>query len=434
MKLLDSTTFGGLSVAHYVGLRELSDEELTTVESKDIGLLERAAKVMSRVLFIDELRYSTHLDLTDVIQCMDRSALETYLLCTCLNTLAGRDDYRNLERWLKTEKNDVPGIPKRKLLFHQSELEKQSLGSASFSFILTKILGIYNSNFGVNQNIKQLIQGPPNDIKSDWAEAYIIYKEPSEGGQADWDKKTVDEKLKTIFIDYLFKYRRNSYTHESKQFREFGGIRAMRMALRGGNIELPSAQTHLFPDKKKFLSVTCNYADEALFLREVILACLAQKLAVLSPDWIGLYRSAEQQKRTLYALLYELKHNIQIMQLHLQVLSESVTVKVGAEHSSPKLEIRVAKSLLENRGAASLPLVFHLLESYVQAASQFNIEIDRTEAAARYHPEITSQVANELLMKSEVRWRGQTLSRYCMLLLEDYPIWTYKKDYTPVLS
>lgn len=434
MKLLDSTTFGGLSVAHYIGLRELSDKELMAVESKDVGLLDRAVKVMSRVIFIDQLRYSTQLDLTDFIQCMDRSALETYLLCTCLDTLAGRDDYRDLEKWLKTEKNGVPGIPERKLLLHQSKLEGQILSPASFSSTLSKILDVYSRKFGVNQNIRQLIQGLPNDIKSNWADAYIIYKEPSQGGQANWCKKTVDKKLKTIFIDYLFKYRRNSYTHASKQFHEFGGIRVMRMALRDGNIALPPAQTHQFPYKRKFLSVTCNYGDEALFLREVILACLAQKLGVLSPGWIGLYRSAERQKRMLQTLLYELKHNIQIMQLHLQVLSEPVAVKAEAERSSPKLEIKVAKSLLENRSATSLPLISHLLESYIQAALQFNAEIDKTGAATRHHPEATSQAANELLMKSEVRWRGQSLSRYCELLLADYPIWTYKKGYTPILS
>ena len=355
MNFMDPTTFGGLSVAHYIALRELSEEELMAVESKDAGLLDRASNVMSRVTFIDELRYSTPLDLTDVIQCMDRSALETYLLCTCLDTLAGRDDYLDLQKWLTTKQNDVPGIPEKQLLLQQSEPEKQFLTSTLFSFVLSKILDIYNSNFGVNQNVIQLIQGLPNDIKGAWAEAYIIYKEPSGGGQADWDKKTVAKKLKTIFIDYLFQYRRNSYTHASKQFHEFGGIRVMRMALRDGNIELPPAQTHQFPFEKRFLSVTCNYGDEALFLREVILACLAQKLGVLSPDWISLYRSAERQKRMLHALLYELKRNIKIMQLHLNVLSESVTVKADVEHSSPKLETNVAKSLLENRSAASLP-------------------------------------------------------------------------------
>ena len=106
---LDPTTFGGLSVAHYVGFHELGDEELLAVENKDTGLLDRACKVMSRVIFVDQLRYSSQLeDLMDLLQGMDRSALETYLLCTCLDTLAGRDDYLDLQQWLNTKQNDVP--------------------------------------------------------------------------------------------------------------------------------------------------------------------------------------------------------------------------------------------------------------------------------------------------------------------------------------
>ena len=422
------TTFASSSVAHRVAFRELTSEELSAIESKNVDMLDRVNKAMSRVIFIDELRYSTQLDLTDLLQCHDRSTLETYLLCTCLDTLAGKDDYLNLQNWLIVTNDKVSGIPERNSLLHQSELERNDALPLLFSSILPKMLKIYNSNFGVNQNLIQLIQGLPNDIKSKWAEAYAIYKEDSPNGKTSWDKKTVDEKLKKVFIDYLFKHRRNLYTHASKQFPEFGGIKIMRMALRDGNIELPPAQTHKLPGS---LSVTCNYGDEALFLREVVLACLAQKLGVLSPDWIDLYRSAERQKRKFHALLYELNYNIQIMQLHLQVLSEPLTVRVEAESGSPKLIIKVARSFLENHSTAPLPLTLHLLESYVRAALQFNAEIDKTGAATQYHPETTSQAANELLMKSEVRWRGQVLIRYCQSLLNDYPIWTYQRDYVP---
>ena len=78
------TTFASSSVAHRVAFRELTSEELSAIESKNVDMLDRVNKAMSRVIFIDELRYSTQLDLTDLLQCHDRSTLETYLLCTCL--------------------------------------------------------------------------------------------------------------------------------------------------------------------------------------------------------------------------------------------------------------------------------------------------------------------------------------------------------------
>ncbi len=428
LKTIDATTFGGLSVAHYVAMKELSADEIKAIQQKDRELLERVSLVMSRVSFVDELRYSVSLDLGDLIQCIRRDALEIYLLCTCLDTLAGRANYFDVQTWLRTEHSNALGIAEKRELLKTFESEDRT----SFMAILSKALDIYNKYYGVNQNVRAVIQSLPAEMKTRLASAYTIFKQSDPQGKENWEKKTVEEKLKTIFVDYLFQYRRNLYTHKSRSFPNFGGIRVMREALREGNVELPLAETHQLSMEKDFLSVTCQYGDEALFVREVIIACLADKLGVLSPDWTDMYRKAEQQKRMLQALLYELKYNIQILQLHLQVLSEPIILKTHG--GSPKLEIKICQSLLDGSSYVKLPMDNNFLSSYIQAATEFNNEIEKTGANTKYHMETTSGAANELMTKFQIRYYGQILGRLCEKLLEDFPLWTYTLTYFPVLS
>jgi hypothetical protein len=168
---------------------------------------------MSRVSFIDELRYSVQSDLTDLLQCMQRDALETYLLCTCFDTLSGKANYFDLQTWLKTNKTAGLGILERQRLIQEFELTGCSFSGSSFSAALSKILEIYNKYYGVNQNIRQLVQSLPEEIKSGLALAYTISKESTPEGEKAWHRRTVDDKLKAIFVEYLFQYRRNLYTH-----------------------------------------------------------------------------------------------------------------------------------------------------------------------------------------------------------------------------
>jgi hypothetical protein len=434
IKPMNVTTFGALSVAHYVALRELGDSEIEAIRQNDSNTLARVSKVMSRISFVDELRYSVQLDLTDMFQCMNRNALETYLLCTCFDTLSGKDNYLDLQGWLRAGRVSSLGISERQALLQVAESKMQTLLGTSFSEALSNILDINNKHYGINQNIKQLIQALPEETKNDIAKAYTIYKESASDCEKTWREKNVNDKLKTIFIDYLFQYRCNLYTHESQDFPDFGGIRTMREALREGNIELPSAERHHFSMEKGFLLVTCHYGDEALFLRETLLTCLAHKLNVLNAGWSERYGKAERQKRMLYALLYELKHNIQVLQLHLQVLSEPLLLSFGKDDGSPKLETRISQTVLEKNRNEGLPVWDHLIESYIQSVLEFNVAIDKTGADIKHHMETTSQIANSLMMESKVRWRGQELGRYCMQLLEDYPEWTYATGYFPSQS
>ena len=102
------------------------------------------------------------------------------------------------------------------------------------------------------------------------------------------------------------------------------------------------------------------------------------------------------------------------------------------DEGSPKLKTEIAQSLLEKKSGEGLPIFPRFLESYIKSASEFNAEIDRTGADTTRHMETTSQDANALMMKSQVRYQGQMLMRVCMQLLEDYPLWTYTPNYYPL--
>jgi hypothetical protein len=205
----------------------------------------------------------------------------------------------------------------------------------------------------------------------------------------------------------------------------------MRQSLRDGNIDLPREEQHKFPYEGGHILVTCHYGDEALFLRETLITCLAHKLGVLTPSWTQLYQQAERQKRMLYALLFELKYNIQIMQLHLQVLSEPLVIHASDHSGSPKLQTRIAQLLAEKTSGTELPISSHFLEEYIKAAEQFNLAIDETGANTKIHMESTSQAANALMVESGIRWRGKALGKICEQMLETYPLWTYSPIYFP---
>lgn len=427
-------TYAGISVARYVAMRNLDTSEIDKivkqVEKNGGNLFERASRVMSRVGFVDKIRYSVPLDLTDHNECIERNALETYLLCTCLDTLASKDDYVEIQNWLKAKKikpnvdKPIHGFIERNQVIDEIEAGKSLFTKNIFLSTLLKVLEIYNEHYGVNRNIANLIKDLPITAKEKLASAYTIYKESDPNGKDDWEQERnidSDGKLKKIICDYLFQYRRNLYTHESKRFNSFGGTSVARTLLHKGITDLSPAKTIHLPSEKPIYVVTCHYGDEAEFIREIIISCLANKFDLLHSGWSGVYEKAEKAKRLLYSLFYELKYNIQIMQYYLQVLSEPLII-YNNNNISPKLETKVTQAILSNN-QSTLPIDNYFLHSYFEAASQFNNEV-----------EDSSQSVNALIMKSKFHLYSQSLGNQCMQLLENYPTWTYSTNYIPPSS
>jgi len=78
--MLDPATFGAISVAHSVSMRPVTPAQIETIRAMSPRSLEPITATMSRVSFVDELRYSTPLDRLDLVKCMHRDALESHWL------------------------------------------------------------------------------------------------------------------------------------------------------------------------------------------------------------------------------------------------------------------------------------------------------------------------------------------------------------------
>lgn len=415
--LLDARTYGGLSVAVYVAYRRPTDDEFNTIKNMPPALHKRARSAMSRLNFVDDLRYSYQFDETDYMQCINIADLETYLLCTCLDTLSGRDNYYDLQSWLKAKKikEEMLGSDTKQRILENYDSRGELFSISVFRDALTKILDAYNRNYGVNQNIRQLILSLPNPVKSAIANKYILYKGNEEKGKRKWEQKSVDEKLKTIFVNYVFRSRRNKFTHEGTGYPSIGGICMARDRLSKGYFDLPESKSVKVDD----LSVECKYGDEALFLREVISACLANVLGVLRDDWISLYRQAERQKRILYALVSEIKYNIKVMQGYNGVLAQTLTV---GKEGSPKFDSTVARAFINQEGT-SLPIWDECLREYVESITHFNEKVDSVSPGRTSFVQRSEEVV-DLIEESGVRSAGWQLWRISSDLISRFPSWT----------
>jgi hypothetical protein len=420
--ILDPTTYAGLSVAHYVAYRNLTDDEYASVKGINPSVLAKASGVMSRLSFVDELRYIYKFDESDLIQCIHLDALEVYLLCTCLDTLAGKENYYDVQNWLKARKTKpaIHGSIEKNDHLTKVESLGERFSAALFQSVTSEILNIYNKNYGINQNIRQLILDLPESLKRFFADQYIIYQYGDESGKEKWENKSVDVKLKNIFIDYIFKFRRNKFTHESTGFRNFGGICSSRKELGKGNFDVPSSDSETFETSDDTMYIECKYGDEALFLREVITACLANSLGVMDLEWDRLYRNAEKKKRMLYALISEIKYNIQVMQGYYGVLTESLMI---SGEGAPKFVSKVAEAVAMKSGNESLPIYKNIFDEYISAISQFNNEVDSVSAGRDGFVNRSEEVL-ELIETANVRNSGLALWRFCGELLNEYPGWT----------
>lgn len=182
MQVIDAITAGGLAVAQRVALRSLTPEEIQQVRSLDRELLERARRTLSRVRFTDQLRYTiaqstSTTDIRDALQGFDRDALEIYLLCTCLDTLAGKDDFIDLPSWLRSNNRAYHGIVQR-----DADLDvsfAQPFERARYLPLIERLLNLYHQHYGVTKGIKDMVLALPGYIKDELSQGYRIYSSPT---------------------------------------------------------------------------------------------------------------------------------------------------------------------------------------------------------------------------------------------------------------
>lgn len=422
LPLYDGPTFGGISVAHTIAIRALSADEVQRISQNHKELLDRSVRVMSRIHFTNHLRFSLPLnfmtiDIDDAIQGYDRDDLEIYLLCTCLDTLAGQDNYLDFPSWTQTSRLDFAGIRERENFLEAFYSSKKTFDQEIYGSVIKKLLELYQTNYGITKNIRNLISNLPLFTRQELAKSYTIHKaaEPVEA----WEKKSTEQKLKMI-LDYLLECRRHQYTHSATTVPTLGEIRAMRKSLMENQIDLPQPETKKIPWRKAEYNITCHYGDEACLLREIISACLAHEFGILDEDWATRYRQAERERRFLYALIYETEYNLKIMQFRLASLVEGPIILENDK--APHLRIQVAEAILHEENTP-LRAFIPMLDKYVEAAMVLNKVLDEEK-----------EITKELVEKSGFRSLAPLLRGFYSNLLNDYPVWVYDRTYVPDFS
>ena len=130
----------------------------------------------------------------------DIESLVLYLLLTCVDTLAGQDEYKSFSEWLKT---------------NQEEFETDTINLA---WIKAKEKE-YKVLYGIGRNFKALIiDSISRNLKKSFIENFAVAKLDNgcvnKDSWKEWESANDELRLKKI-VNILFEQIRNKYTHTS---------------------------------------------------------------------------------------------------------------------------------------------------------------------------------------------------------------------------
>jgi len=214
-------------------------------------------------------------------------SIEVYLLCTCLDTLAGKPTYKSFENWLKEQPNII------------------DLGLKEIAHLHSQ----YLDEHGVSRNLKALFRTLPQSAK-DWLASNVVIRRSDQ--PLSPDQQNVDKLLKRLHI-YLYNTRRNAFTHSSIS-RPTPIAEDVREPTDGGWWVTPVSGTHFIlyrdrPNQKWNLSYRQGL-DEATILRIIIYAVVLQMLEIeLTSELIDINLRNHSRLNALYAFVGEVKRN-----------------------------------------------------------------------------------------------------------------------------
>lgn len=218
-----------------------------------------------------------------------------------------------------------------------------------------------------------------------------------------------------MIIGYLLDVRRNKYTHSADTPPTIGSIQEARRRLIEGEINLPEpSQAMTTWDKDQFL-VKCNYGDEALFLRELIYACIANFYGLLDNTWLTRFRETNRQYRVLQALIYEIDYNVKVVQYYTSKNLEGFLE--FDRRMQRQLRTTIAAAIQQKSEDFLMGHVPMFLPFYWDAVSEFNKKLKK------------EVVSYKELDMGEISSRLHVISSFVDNLMWDYPTWAYDKNY-----
>jgi len=255
--------------------------------------LERVAK---RVWLSLKLRYETafyaspfaHPDEGYFLTRVELPSIEIYLLCTCLDILAGRSAYKDFGSWLKTQAN-VTNI----------NLDD-----------VVRLFAQYQAEYGVSRNLRNLFATLPASTK-DWLVDNVAIR--------PWDQplatrtRDSDVLVKRLHT-YFYEIWRNAFTHSGVS-RQATRAEDIREYLEGDDWWVTPVSGTMFVLDKDKPTQEWNFSyrqglDEATILRVIIHSVVLKKLGIEpTPELIAANIRNYSRLNSLYAFINEVNSN-----------------------------------------------------------------------------------------------------------------------------
>ena len=390
----------------------------------------RVFDVASRVLFVDHLRFEVGWQLeaperdTGEYLRLDYNldALETYLLCTCIDALGGRIDGKpRFPDWLANSgiqvDDAVSGDP----------IES----SEQFVEVTRRLFALYEQSApGPTKRFVQAFLELPADVKEYMASGIVVI---AGGFDSDhfrqrisrWWEQDVDERVKRIASSYLWRRRRSSYTHWTKTERgvRSGVFRRMAEAGRPADDERwwnsTSFASGRDPNRISLTVSMKNSMDEGFLLRAIIAIRALKSLLEYEPsdgylhDFLRYYETLAAS----YAFLNELQRNSENLN-SLSVPEELPHDRYLGSYPLPMLATRAGERFL-GQFIHSFSVLKRFLESYLEQLRKLNQHLHQFNASAeakladrhrweRAFGELVEQPGLRQLVSS-VRWYDQMI-------------------------
>ncbi len=188
--------------------------------------------IAQRLVFINQLRYKIAAQSGDmgttfrIIVDSNIDALETYLLCTCIDAIAGGREYVEFPDWLDENMDEMERKLKigvfRSLFTILQHIFRQKTINQNYLDITHKLFEEYkDSEVGLTRKFRELFENLPESLKDLIVDRFIWTKGDWASSRYQdsvkrWVALSTNDKIKKLATEYLYGFRRSKYTHAAR--------------------------------------------------------------------------------------------------------------------------------------------------------------------------------------------------------------------------
>ena len=380
--------------------------------------LRKLFDVADRVVFTDFLRFEIAWEadrlggnISDRMRYGDNlDALETHLLCTCIDALStvGHVVFPN---WVAKNPEEVTAV----------FAEMDAITPQQYPDVTARLFDSYNKSAGLSYNFRRFFVDMPDFLKRELADGLFLIKGDywTENGQRRveaWRKLSVDQRVERIARDYLWGVRRSSYSHSCNRQVALVDGRWRRMAEIGDTASEPSGwkatalRSAKDPDRVEWTLISETSKDEGFLLRAVIATGALTTLGYsVDGEYLGAFLLCYKAIETIYTFLDEIVANREWLDL-LMIPQAIDQAPLYESRPLPSLSTTVGERLL--RDFPSYVSIFaRQIGSYVRSAQEVNTRIEEFNHSQGPRPgdwksrrDALAAFAHELLPSSASGW------------------------------